>query len=144
MKPRYTRLSFRKLLRAAVTFEYQGKTYKAGEVFDWAAMNMKPYFVRKLYAMKQIRHYWEDAKTVYPKRNMPKDIADSSVPHHEKKAALHVVEAAAVALNATLGAYAGGLEIEAEVKEEKKLESQGQNPDAGTVKFSRKGGKKQR
>lgn len=142
MKPRYTRLSFRKLLRAAVNFEYQGKNYKAGEVFDWVALNMKPYFVRKLYAMKQIRHYWEDVKTQYPKRNMPKDIADSSGPR------LDVVAAASVALNATVGAYAGGLELEAEVKEETKLESQetGQNPDAGKqpVKFTRKGGKKHR
>lgn len=63
----------RKVCRAMQDFEHDGKNYKAGEIFDWVALKMKPYFVARLYARKMIRHVVEDNRVSYPFRDLRND-----------------------------------------------------------------------
>jgi hypothetical protein len=68
MKIRWIGFDRRKVLRVMKDFEQDGKQFKAGEVFDWAVLGLKPYFVNRLYNRRVVRHVVEDSRVTYPFR----------------------------------------------------------------------------
>jgi len=127
MKPRYSSLFLNRVLRVTEDLEFQGHTFKEGDVFDWAKLGIKRYYVRKLFALKKVRHYWEDQGTRYPFRAMPDlKLPDSQRvtnghPRNSEEAkedgggapgAQNTQIPAAGSQEIQPGAYAGGMELD--------------------------------
>lgn len=68
MKVRWRKFTRRLVVRAIIDFEYDGVQYKAGDVFDWAGLGLKPYQIARLYSRRMIRHIQQDTRVPYPFR----------------------------------------------------------------------------
>ncbi len=56
------------VLRVVRDFDFDGKAFKRGEIFDWHALGYRRLSVKRLYAQRLIRHAVEDMGTAYPFR----------------------------------------------------------------------------
>lgn len=80
MKVRYCPMSRRRPIRVIKAFglrevlgsnapdSIEDRQYEPGEVFDWAEIGLKPFFLSRLYSRKLIRHVQQDNRTPYPFR----------------------------------------------------------------------------